>query len=145
MPVQFSVVEIFDLLEDHMAEQKVLELEFSREGREPGGSQREPVGGKPRLHCLHPLVPPKHPGGSQEQPRGLALGDGKPQPQTKPPCFPVLQILGVWASVSRLCERGALASRQGQRQGQGQCQPAGQGHCGGRGQETAPPMDSDVE
>ena len=37
MPVQFSVVENFDVLEEHMAEQEDLEMAFPRGGGEPGG------------------------------------------------------------------------------------------------------------
>ena len=37
MPVQFSVVEIFDVLEEHMAEQEDLELAFPRGGARARG------------------------------------------------------------------------------------------------------------
>ena len=37
MPVQFSVVEIFDVLDEHMAEQKDLEMAFPRGRAKAGG------------------------------------------------------------------------------------------------------------
>ena len=80
MPVQFSVVEIFDVLEEHMAEQEDLELAFPRGGAKARGVASEsPPLREPRPPCLHPLEPPTHRGGSPEHHRGVGPGDGQPR------------------------------------------------------------------